>query len=376
MIIFVVLLLFDIGIMNGMHFNGGTIRWEPVDPNDNSSSVAITIIQTYAWTYPNIICAINVPITSSGRSTSNTNLTCIADCSTDGGYSAKPIDILTDCVSVSPALSMLTSQRAKNITLNAGAHFYVSYMGSAWIALNDPPVGGHQWSITSFIDLRMRPDGIINTSPVASVVSPQYAIVNRTMQIQIPVSDANPGDDIRCRWSTYTPGYRRKKRSDEERDINYEHATTTYNSVVTNKEVLQIRKRRGDKQPPDPCAKCNSQCWSGCPCSCSICSGTNCGTKTCGAKGKDSYCPATTTVFGVTVTIPTSTSETPGTLASTLSYPTQQAIDECGGICYPSSVPAGTTLSNCTISFLGLTAGIWYGVSVQVNKDLVIFFDY
>jgi hypothetical protein len=107
---------------------------------------------------------------------------------------------------------MMTSQRAKNITLDAGAYFYVSYMGSAWVALNDPSVGGLQWSITSLIDLRMRPDGFINTPPVANVVSPQYAMVNQTTQIQIPVSDANPGDDVRCRWSTYTPGYRRRRR--------------------------------------------------------------------------------------------------------------------------------------------------------------------
>jgi len=50
------------------------------------------------------------------------------------------------------------------------------------------------------IDLRFRPDGIINTLPTARVVSLQYAIVNRTTTITIPVSDVNSGDDVRCRW--------------------------------------------------------------------------------------------------------------------------------------------------------------------------------
>ncbi|CAF3944198.1 unnamed protein product, partial [Rotaria sp. Silwood1] len=45
----------------------------------------------------------------------------------------------------------------------------------------------------------MRSDGFINTPPEATVVSPQYVIVNQTTKIQIPVSDANAGDDIRCR---------------------------------------------------------------------------------------------------------------------------------------------------------------------------------
>jgi hypothetical protein len=50
----------------------------------------------------------------------------------------------------------------------------------------------------------MRPEGFINTPPVAIVVSPQYAVVNQTTQITIPVSDPNAGDDVRCRWSVQT----------------------------------------------------------------------------------------------------------------------------------------------------------------------------
>ena len=55
---------------------------------------------------------------------------------------------------------------------------------------------------------------------------------------------------------------------------------------------------------------------------------------------------------------------------STSSYPHRQAIDECGGICYPSSVPNGTTLSNCTLSFQGLVPGTWYAIAIQVNTDV------
>ena len=57
------------------------------------------------------------------------------------------------------------------------------------------------WSIVSLIDLIRRPDGLINTPPVAQISSPQYVIVNKTTSIKIPVSDVNAGDDVRCRWS-------------------------------------------------------------------------------------------------------------------------------------------------------------------------------
>ncbi|CAF0996779.1 unnamed protein product [Rotaria sordida] len=206
---------------DGKHFNGGTIRWAPVDPYDNSSSLDITITQSYSWTYPYIKCANNVPISTSGFTGANTNLICVVDCSTNGGYSSAPIDILTNCTSASSSLNMMTSERSKNITLSAGAHFYLAYRGNAWLPLNDPAQTGLEWSIVTYIDLRKRSDGFINTPPVATIVSPQYAIVNRTIQINIPVSDANVGDDVRCRWSKYTSGYRRRKRSDNEEHVKH-----------------------------------------------------------------------------------------------------------------------------------------------------------
>jgi hypothetical protein len=41
-------LLWSIGITDGKHFNGGTINWVPIDPYVNSSTVPITITQTYS----------------------------------------------------------------------------------------------------------------------------------------------------------------------------------------------------------------------------------------------------------------------------------------------------------------------------------------
>jgi len=94
----------------------------------------------------------------------------------------------------------MTTQRSVHANLTAGARFYLSHVGAAWAPIGDSAQDGLQWSITTLIDLRFRPDGIINTLPTARVVSLQYAIVNRTTTITIPVSDVNSGDDVRCRW--------------------------------------------------------------------------------------------------------------------------------------------------------------------------------
>jgi hypothetical protein len=246
MIRLLLLLLPYIIITNSRHFDGGTITWQPIDPNINASIVSITISQSYSWTASIMTCATDVPISTSGRSTQDTNLTCVANCATDGGYSANQIDILTDCQTVSLSTNVMTSQRSVTIDLAADAYFSVQNTGGNWVAVNYPPQASLNWSLVCSIDIRMRPDGFINTAPVASVVSPQYAIVNQTTEITIPVWDVNAGDDVRCRWAVNT------------------------------------------------------------------------------------------------------------------------VVDECSGICYPSSLPNGTTLSNCTLLFIGLIPGVWYGAALQV----------
>jgi hypothetical protein len=193
------ILVFPVAVKSS-HFNGGTITWSPVDPYTNSSTVVVTITQTYSWTLSVVDCDVNVPISTSIWNGTNTNLTCKGGCSNQGNYSNKPIDILTDCISSSPSLDMMKSQRAKNVTLTIGAYFSIAYIGNSWKSLANA-VAGSSWSVVTFIDLRRRADGILNTPPVSSVASPQYVIVNRPTQIKIPVYDVNEGDDIRCRWA-------------------------------------------------------------------------------------------------------------------------------------------------------------------------------
>ena len=348
-------LFFFLSIINikAVHFYGGTITWQPVYPYLNSTKISIIITQSYSWAYPTITCANNVPITTPGRGTQNADLICMSDCLTDGNYSANPINILTDCQTVSASLSLMTSERSVTINLTANAHFYLANVGAAWAPLNSPAVSGLQWSIVAFIDLRFRPDGFINTPPTASVVSPQYAIVNHTTQITIPVSDVNPGDDVRCRWSVYKTGSRRRRLFDNEegqKSLKENQMETFYTNFSKDNENILIRKKRKG----DPCSNCYSSCPKDCSCGCDGCHSTTCKKPKCKTNGG---CPLITT-----------TAETPGTIKSTSSYPNHQAIDECGGICYPSSVPNGTTLSNCTITFKGLVPDTWYAVSLQVNS--------
>jgi hypothetical protein len=211
MLVVFLLILTCTAIIEASHFNGGTIMWAPVYPSSNSSSVLITITQSYSWSYSKVNCTTNVPITTSSYSNNNVNLTCVGNCTNQGGYPSTPVNILTDCVSSSSSLGMITSQRSVNITLTVGAYFWISYAHSGWITLENAPSGNNDWSIVSLIDLQRRSDGIIDTPPTSQITSPQYIIVNKTSIINIPVSDINAGDDVRCRWSVKNRYCKRKR---------------------------------------------------------------------------------------------------------------------------------------------------------------------
>ena len=323
------LLFFFCSASKSMHFNGGTINWQPMDPDSNGTVVPISITQSYSWTYPATNCTRDVPITTTGRERQNANLTCVADCSTDGGYSARLVDILTDCQASSSSLGLMTSQRTVYRNLTADAHFSVVYTGAAWIDLNNPPKKDLPWSLVASIDLRRRSDGLINTPPVASVVSPQYAIVNEVTQITVPVSDANSGDDIRCRWAVSTTPLLRRKRFDDDE------------AIVTGENN-------------DSCTGCTSTCQFNSPCCCPACTGTTCRGSRCASQ---SGCAAASKTLNVAQ-------------SKALIYG-DEPVNECGGICYPNTVPADTILSgfNCTISFKGTVPNTWYAVAIQVSES-------
>lgn len=339
-LILLLYLLCSIHSIHSIHFNGGTITWSPVDASSNASSITITITQTYSWAYPIMNCANNVPISTSGRTNSNDNLTCVAGCGTDGGYSANPINILTDCVSFSSSLGTMASSRSVNVTLLSNANFSIAYQGAAWRSLNYPPIGGLDWSILCSINLRKRPDGLINTPPVVNIVSPQYVIVNRTTKIRVPVSDVNQDDDVRCRWATYQQGYRRRRNvNDKDAQRVRRSLHSLYGKITGNEEeYIRLRVKRQAT-----------------------------GSATSGTSATVTATNPSPTATGTDPSPTATTSETPGTKRSTSSFIHRQAIDECGGICYPSSMPNNTNLSDCTITFTGLVAGAWYAVALQVR---------
>ncbi|CAF1495397.1 unnamed protein product [Didymodactylos carnosus] len=194
---------FLISIIESAHFNGGSVTFRPLNSSATGSTVSILITQTYIWTYPIIYCDNSIIASQTFVNLSSTypgySLTCISSCTTAIGYS--PLSVYSPCTDFSDPLELTIGQRSDVVALQSTDHFTIAFQNDAWyhLALPATPVNP-SWSLACTIKLLVRPDGTINTSPEAVMVSPINIPVGTTQYVVIPVSDAD-NDNVRCRFA-------------------------------------------------------------------------------------------------------------------------------------------------------------------------------
>ena len=201
--LYLLALLTIVLVVHGTHFEGGTISFKIV--GTNGSGLIVRITQSYTYTYPTIYCNNTYitnrwPLSFTGYPDASATLACIANCSTNGGYS--PIAVASKCTDYSAAMSITVGQRTDDVILANGSYFTIAYVSSVWRNLSLPlGVSNNSWSISTVIDLRVRSDGTWNTSPVATMISPVYIPVGVQQTISIPTIDAD-NDNVRCRFAS------------------------------------------------------------------------------------------------------------------------------------------------------------------------------
>lgn len=122
-----------------------------------------------------------------------TKLDCVTTPSSAcGGY--KSISVNEYCTDYSELVDISTGQISKVQNITVGSKFCIAYEDKAWVDLRVtncskmPAASGCTtnknvtgclctnagWSIGCCIDLKFRPDGLINTPPVATIISRTY----------------------------------------------------------------------------------------------------------------------------------------------------------------------------------------------------------
>jgi len=115
-------------------------------------------------------------------------------------FAAVSSDVI--CTDYSVTLDFSLGERYDTFTLPLGATFIIGFNSSAWLLL---AIGGNgDWQVTNKIQLTVRPDGVINTSPVTSTLPVIYQTINVQHVHVVQMADADSTDILRCRWSTAT----------------------------------------------------------------------------------------------------------------------------------------------------------------------------
>lgn len=127
-------------------------------------------------------------------------LDCYGGASLCSPYSSVSADVICTDYSDDPDLDYSSGERVNITTLPLNRTFTIGFDGVNWMLL--AMKGNGPWQVTGKIDLTVRPDGIINTSPVTTTLPVIYKMVDVEHVHIIPMSDANRDDTLKCRWST------------------------------------------------------------------------------------------------------------------------------------------------------------------------------
>ncbi|CAF0820992.1 unnamed protein product [Adineta steineri] len=184
-------------IVHGVHFRGGTITWRPLNNTPSGSTVAVQMRERWSWnriTYPCDDATIALHGTLGGGSYVY---------GVSGSYGSwTPMNTAINCTDYSAALVVSSGEHYETQTFPLNIAFSIGFVSGNWFA--NLVVGGNNqgWSVVSQVNTAIRPDGYINSSPIAVSLPIVYKEIGITQVHVIQMSDFDGTDTLRCRWAT------------------------------------------------------------------------------------------------------------------------------------------------------------------------------
>ena len=106
----------------------------------------------------------------------------------------------TICTDFSALLDVSSGEYFTTETLRLNAALSICFTASAWLA--NLAVGANSyWAVTNRINTFLRPDGYLNSSPIAVTLPIIYKQINIQQVHVVQMSDFDGTDTLRCRWS-------------------------------------------------------------------------------------------------------------------------------------------------------------------------------
>ncbi|CAF4028879.1 unnamed protein product, partial [Adineta steineri] len=197
-------------VINGSHFRGGIISWRPINNTASGTTTQILVHQKYFWarnwtsftppycTEANVAAQALIPVPSS--------MLCLANCSSSN-YPSGGLSIImtsTDC-DANPIIQTWTGERYDTLTMPLTTSITIGYNSSAWFA--SLYLGGNTvYSIVNRLNLALKPDGYINSSPITNTLPVVLYQRNVSVVHVVQMADNDATDILKCRWSSSSAG--------------------------------------------------------------------------------------------------------------------------------------------------------------------------
>ncbi|CAF1000208.1 unnamed protein product [Adineta ricciae] len=130
-------------------------------------------------------------------------LDCFSNC-TSSNYTSLPIAVKTTDCNTLPLISSWGGERYDLVTLLLTTSISIGFNGSAWLSALYG--GGNAWSVVNRLNLGLRPDGFINSSPVTTTLPVVFYPINTRITHIIQMADNDGTDILQCRWSDSNSG--------------------------------------------------------------------------------------------------------------------------------------------------------------------------
>ncbi|CAF1532080.1 unnamed protein product [Adineta ricciae] len=218
--LFLVVLFSLFDVIDVVHFRGGIISWRPLNATPSGSSANILIHQRYFWsrrwggfsppycTEADVAAQSLIPVYST--------MSCLANCSSSTFSGLSTVMITTDC-QPNLIIDSWAGEHYDNVILPLTTSITMGFQSSAWMSTLYKGYNG-AWSIVNRLNLGLRPDGYINTSPVTNTLPVVFYPINTPVVHVVQMADNDGTDILKCRWSNVNSGTN-YNRADECADV-------------------------------------------------------------------------------------------------------------------------------------------------------------
>ncbi|CAF5007080.1 unnamed protein product, partial [Rotaria sp. Silwood1] len=205
-------------MIHGAHFRGGIISWRPLNSTPSGNYAKIQIHQRYFWnrrwgSFSTPYCD-ESDVATQTLIPVNSLMTCLQNCSSSNYSSLSTKMTSTDC-DANVLIDSWAGERYDTLTLRLTTSITIGFVSNAWF--NSLYIGGGGgWSIVNRLNLGLRPDGYINTSPVTNTLPVVFVPVNTQTVHIVQMADNDATDILKCRWSNSasTTNYNREDECD------------------------------------------------------------------------------------------------------------------------------------------------------------------